>query len=65
MRSFALALCAFALTSPAYAKTITVTPSPDAQEALQLALLDAKPGDVVEHTAVQRLCRQAPIRLHT
>jgi parallel beta-helix repeat protein len=51
MRSFALALCAFALASPAYAKTITVTPSSDAQEALQLALLDAQPGDVVELAA--------------
>lgn len=51
MRSFALALCAFALASPAYAKTISVAPGADAQEALQLALLDAQPGDVVELAA--------------
>ena len=47
MRRFALALTALAVCTPAYAKTITVSPGPDAQEALQLALLDAKPGDVV------------------
>jgi parallel beta-helix repeat protein len=51
MRSLALALCAFALAAPAYAKTLNVAPGPDAQEALQLALLDAKPGDVVELAA--------------
>lgn len=51
MRSLALALCAFALAAPAYAKTLAVAPGPDAQEALQLALLDAKPGDVVELAA--------------
>ncbi|MDX5331950.1 MAG: hypothetical protein LPK04_12220, partial [Caulobacteraceae bacterium] len=47
MRRFALALTALAVCTPAYAKTITVSPGPDAQEALQLALLDAKPGDIV------------------
>lgn len=51
MRSLALALCAFALAAPAYAKTLAVAPGPDAQEALQLALLDARPGDVVELAA--------------
>ncbi|MDP1872556.1 parallel beta-helix domain-containing protein [Phenylobacterium sp.] len=51
MRSFALALCALALAAPAHAKTLAVAPGPDAQEALQLALLDAKPGDVVELAA--------------
>lgn len=47
MRRIALALTALAVCTPAYAKTITVAPGPDAQEALQLALLDAKPGDIV------------------
>ena len=35
----------------AEAKTIAVTPGGDAQEKLQTALLDAKPGDVVELAA--------------
>ena len=33
------------------AKTLTVTPGGDAQEKIQTALLDAKPGDVVEIAA--------------
>ncbi|MFZ5728449.1 MAG: hypothetical protein A2882_15935 [Phenylobacterium sp. RIFCSPHIGHO2_01_FULL_70_10] len=37
--------------APAAAKTLSVSPGADAQEALQLALLDAKPGDVVELAA--------------
>ena len=41
------ALLALLLTPTAQAKTLTVNPGPDAQEQLQTALLDAKPGDVV------------------
>ncbi|HSI17456.1 MAG TPA: parallel beta-helix domain-containing protein [Sphingomonas sp.] len=41
-------LCAAALiASPAAARTVTVAAGPGAQERLQGALLDAKPGDVV------------------
>ena len=40
-------LAATALSSAAQAKTLAVAPGPDAQERLQTALLDAKPGDVV------------------
>jgi parallel beta-helix repeat protein len=42
----ALAIAAFCGT-PADAKTIKVGPGADAQERLQTALIDAKPGDVV------------------
>ena len=35
----------------AQAATLTVTPGPDAQERLQTALLDAKPGDTVQIAA--------------
>jgi parallel beta-helix repeat protein len=39
---------AFALSaSPLAAKTIAVAPGPNAQEVLQTALIDAKPGDVI------------------
>ena len=44
-------LAATALTGAAHAKTIAVTPGPDAQERIQTALLDAKPGDVVQIAA--------------
>ena len=40
-------LAATALAGAAHAKTITVAPGPDAQERIQTALLDAKPGDTV------------------
>lgn len=43
---YALALIAL-VASPAAAKTLTIAAGPDAQERLQGALLDAKPGDVV------------------
>ncbi|HEY9216586.1 MAG TPA: parallel beta-helix domain-containing protein, partial [Phenylobacterium sp.] len=39
------------LTGGAEAKTLSVAPGPDAQERLQTALLDARPGDVVEIAA--------------
>lgn len=52
MTRFAIALlAATALAGAAGAKTLTVTPGPDAQERIQTALLDAKPGDVVELAA--------------
>lgn len=44
-------LAATVLSGSAYAKTLTVAPGGDAQERLQTALLDAKPGDVVELAA--------------
>jgi parallel beta-helix repeat protein len=48
MIRFATALLtATLLTGAAQAKTLAVAPGPDAQERLQTALLDAKPGDVV------------------
>ncbi|HEY8573996.1 parallel beta-helix domain-containing protein [Phenylobacterium sp.] len=48
MRKLALVAAAAVLAAPAaHAKTIAVTPGGDAQEKLQTALLDAKPGDVV------------------
>lgn len=40
-------LAATALAGAAQAKTLAVAPGPDAQERIQTALLDAKPGDVV------------------
>lgn len=45
------AATAFVAASTAQAKTLTVTPGGDAQEKIQTALLDAKPGDVVEIAA--------------
>jgi parallel beta-helix repeat protein len=49
MIRFSLALlAASALCGAAQAKTLSVAPGPDAQERLQTALLDAKPGDTVE-----------------
>lgn len=44
-------LAATFLAGAAQAKTLAVTPGPDAQERLQTALLDAKPGDVVQLAA--------------
>jgi parallel beta-helix repeat protein len=52
MTRFALALlAATAFSAAAHAKTLSVAPGPDAQERIQTALLDAKPGDVVEFAA--------------
>jgi len=39
------------MAGAAHARTIAVTPGADAQERIQTALLDAKPGDVVEMAA--------------
>jgi len=48
MKRLALAAAALALAGQAAeAKTLKVSPGDDAQEQLQTALLDAKPGDVV------------------
>jgi parallel beta-helix repeat protein len=48
MKTLLIAVGAFALmTGQAEAKVLTVTPGGDAQEKLQTALLDAKPGDTV------------------
>jgi parallel beta-helix repeat protein len=44
-------LAATFLAGAAHAKTLAVAPGPDAQERLQTALLDAKPGDVVQLSA--------------
>ncbi len=44
-------LAATALGAAAQAKTLAVAPGPDAQERIQTALLDAKPGDVVQLAA--------------
>ncbi|MDO8324938.1 MAG: hypothetical protein Q7T23_18595, partial [Phenylobacterium sp.] len=44
-------LAAVLLATTAQAATLTVSPGPDAQERLQTALLDAKPGDVVSLAA--------------
>jgi parallel beta-helix repeat protein len=48
IRFSAALLAATALAGAAQAKTLSVAAGPDAQERLQTALLDAKPGDVVE-----------------
>ncbi|HEY0650746.1 parallel beta-helix domain-containing protein [Phenylobacterium sp.] len=48
IRFSAALLAATALAGAAHAKTLAVGPGPDAQERLQTALLDAKPGDTVE-----------------
>lgn len=47
MKTAALALALCATTTLAQAKTLDVAAGPDAQERVQTALLDAKPGDVV------------------
>ena len=47
-----LIAAAFALSAaPLAAKTIAVTPGPNVQEALQMALIDAQPGDIVQLAA--------------
>lgn len=52
MIRFAIALlAATTLAGAAQAKTLAVAPGPDAQERIQTALLDAKPGDVVKLAA--------------
>jgi parallel beta-helix repeat protein len=52
MIRFATALvAATALAGAAHAKTLAVAAGPDAQERLQTALLDARPGDVVQIAA--------------
>src|SRR6185436_10646571 len=51
IRFAAVLLAATALAGAAGAKTLAVAPGPDAQERLQTALLDAKPGDVVKLAA--------------
>ena len=52
MIRFATALlAATTLAGAAQAKTLAVAPGPDAQERIQTALLDAKPGDVVKLAA--------------
>ncbi len=48
MRTFCLTLAALLAAGAAHAKTISIGPGPDAQERLQTALIDAKPGDVVK-----------------
>ncbi|MBJ7413479.1 MAG: right-handed parallel beta-helix repeat-containing protein [Phenylobacterium sp.] len=44
-------LAATALGAAVQAKTLSVAPGPEAQERIQTALLDAKPGDVVQLAA--------------
>src|SRR3954464_2259608 len=52
MRKLLMATGAIALLAgQAEAKVLTVTPGGDAQEKLQTALLDAKPGDTVQIAA--------------
>jgi parallel beta-helix repeat protein len=52
MIRFAIAFAAtIALCGAAQAKVLVVAPGPDAQERLQTALLDAKPGDTVQLAA--------------
>jgi parallel beta-helix repeat protein len=52
MTRFAIALlAATALSGAAQAKVLSVAPGPDAQERIQTALLDAKPGDTVQLAA--------------
>ncbi|RAK64780.1 parallel beta-helix domain-containing protein [Phenylobacterium kunshanense] len=52
MIRFATALlAASALVGAAEARTLSVSPGPDAQERIQTALLDAKPGDIVKLAA--------------
>ena len=47
IRPLSLAALALCVSTPAMAKTITVEAGADAQERLQGALLDAKPGDTI------------------
>jgi parallel beta-helix repeat protein len=49
--TFALAIALLAAPGLVHAATLTVAPGPDAQERLQTALLDAKPGDTVRIAA--------------
>ncbi|WP_199285956.1 parallel beta-helix domain-containing protein [Phenylobacterium parvum] len=49
--TFALAVVLLAAPALAHAATLAVAPGPDAQERLQTALLDAKPGDTVRIAA--------------
>jgi parallel beta-helix repeat protein len=42
-----LALALFALPAEGWAKTLSVSSGPDAQERLQTALIEAQPGDVI------------------
>jgi len=51
IRHALFAATALVAAGTAQAKTLTVTPGGDAQEKIQTALLDAKPGDVVEIAA--------------
>jgi parallel beta-helix repeat protein len=51
MNRLAIAAAAALLAGAAQAKTLDVAPGGDAQETLQTALLDAKPGDVVQIAA--------------
>jgi parallel beta-helix repeat protein len=52
MTRFALVLlAATAISGAANARTLAVAPGPDAQERIQTALLDARPGDVVQLAA--------------
>lgn len=52
MRNLIIATSALALlAAAAHAKTLAVAPGGDVQEKLQTALLDAKPGDVVQLAA--------------
>ena len=51
VRLAAAALLAAGATGPAAAAVLSVGPGPDAQERLQTALLDAKPGDTVQIAA--------------
>ena len=46
-----LLLAALPLAGPLSARTLAVVPSANAQEALQTALIDAKPGDTVQLAA--------------
>ncbi|HEX2559036.1 parallel beta-helix domain-containing protein [Phenylobacterium sp.] len=48
MKSLLIGLATGLLATNALAGTLKVAPGPDAQERLQTALLDAKPGDAVE-----------------
>ena len=56
IRLTAALLIATALTGVAQARTLVVAPGPDAQERVQTALLDAKPGDVVQLARRPRDC---------
>lgn len=53
VNTVSMAVLAAAISGAAMARTIEMDPGPQAQEQLQTALIDAKPGDVV---------RQAPGR---